>query len=46
MIRWLKVEDKPSDLSVADPGFPRRGNANFQGGAQTYYLNKFSPKTA
>ena len=32
--------------AVADPGFPKRGGANLQGGAPTYYLAKFFSKTA
>ena len=32
-------------IAVADPGFPRRGS-NPRGGALTYYLAKFSPKTS
>ena len=31
--------------AVADPGFPRRG-AKPKGGAQTYHIDHFCPKTA
>ena len=31
-------------ITVADPGFPRGGGANFPGGAPTYDFAKFSQK--
>ena len=32
------------DISVADPGFPRRGAANFQGGDANLLFNQIFPK--
>ena len=31
-------------VTVADPGFPRRGGANFQGGGANLLLNQNFPK--